>query len=476
MALDISWPMVLGATIAYLATVAAYRLFLHPLARFPGPKLAAISRWYEAYYDVVLGGQYTAKIAELHGEYGPIIRISPYELHVADAKFFDTLYRMEGRWDKYSWTYDAFGAKGSTVFCSDHHVHKARRRAIAPFFSKANVLDRQALLHRNVGKLCRRLSDLSGTAVNLGAAISAFTRDNANEYIIGKAYNELDLEDFGIGLSIASQGAGMFWRATKHIRWFGPAQSEQDTRDTLAAEASSSPDTEVQNTMVHAIVKSDLAPAEKSFERIYEEVATVTGAGFETSANALRLILFHVYTNDAILGRLREEISSLTTKSSEPITLRQLEQLPYLTGVLREGLRLSPGVASRAARITDKDLAYNDWCIPAGTPVGMTTILIHTDQNLYPDPMCFNPDRWIDQGAEKAVVTKFAPFSRGTRICLGMHLAWAEMYLVLAALVQRFSFTIEGVAASDFELDKDNFGIGTKAGCNLMARVDPYEG
>ncbi|KJK79853.1 hypothetical protein H634G_04092 [Metarhizium anisopliae BRIP 53293] len=228
--------------------------------------------------------------------------------------------------------------------------------------------------------------------------------------------------------------------------------------------------------MVHAIVNSDLPSTEKSFERIHEEVATVTGAGFETSANALRLILFHVYTNDAILGRLREEISSLTTKSSEPITLRQLEQLPYLTGVLREGLRLSPGVASRAARITDKDLAYNDWCIPAGTPVGMTTILIHTDQNLYPDPMCFNPDRWIDQGAGQAAVSKFAPFSRGTRICLGMHLAWAEMYLVLAALVQRFSFTIEGVAASDFELDKDNFGIGTKAGCNLMARVDPYEG
>lgn len=172
--------------------------------------------------------------------------------------------------------------------------------------------------------------------------------------------------------------------------------------------------------MVHAIVKSDLPPAEKSFQRIHEEVATVTGAGFETSANALRLILFHVYTNDAILGRLREEISSLTTESSEPLTLRQLEQLPCLTGVLMEGLRLSPGVASRAARITDKDLAYNDWCIPAGTPVGMTTILIHTDQKLYPNPMSFNPDRWIDQGARTAAVSKFAPFSRGTRICLGM--------------------------------------------------------
>lgn len=51
----------------------------------------------------------------------------------------------------------------------------------------------------------------------------ALLHDNANEFIIGKAYNELDLEDFGIGLSIASQGAGVFWRTTKHIRWFGPA-------------------------------------------------------------------------------------------------------------------------------------------------------------------------------------------------------------------------------------------------------------
>jgi hypothetical protein len=74
-----------------------------------------------------------------------------------------------------------------------------------------------------VDKLCQRISKLAGTTFNLGAAISAFTRDNANEYIIGKPYNELDLEDWGIGLSIASQGAGVFWRTTKFVRWFGPS-------------------------------------------------------------------------------------------------------------------------------------------------------------------------------------------------------------------------------------------------------------
>ena len=54
-------------------------------------------------------------------------------------------------------------------------------------------------------------------------------------------------------------------------------------------------------------------------------------------------------------------------------------------------------------------------------------------------------------------------------------LAWAEIYLLLATLVQRFSFQIEGATATDFELACDNFGIGTKAGCNLMATAIPVE-
>lgn len=47
-----------------------YRLFFDPLSKFPGPKLAALSRYYEAYYDVVQNGQYTYVIDQLHREYG----------------------------------------------------------------------------------------------------------------------------------------------------------------------------------------------------------------------------------------------------------------------------------------------------------------------------------------------------------------------------------------------------------------------
>lgn len=54
-------------------TVVVYRLYFHPLAKFPGPKIAAATQLYEEYYDALKGGQYMFKIAELHRKYGESI-------------------------------------------------------------------------------------------------------------------------------------------------------------------------------------------------------------------------------------------------------------------------------------------------------------------------------------------------------------------------------------------------------------------
>ena len=56
--------------IVYFLILVIYRLYLHPLAKLQGPKLATITRYYEAYYDIVENGQYTFKIAELRRKYG----------------------------------------------------------------------------------------------------------------------------------------------------------------------------------------------------------------------------------------------------------------------------------------------------------------------------------------------------------------------------------------------------------------------
>ena len=56
--------------LTWVLCIALYRLFLSPIANIPGPTLAALTSWYECYYDVIKPGQYVWKIKELHAQYG----------------------------------------------------------------------------------------------------------------------------------------------------------------------------------------------------------------------------------------------------------------------------------------------------------------------------------------------------------------------------------------------------------------------
>ncbi|KAI0869644.1 trichodiene oxygenase [Hypoxylon argillaceum] len=498
----VGWKAIVSSIILYFATLAIYRLSFHPLAKFPGPKLAAITRWFEAYYDVVLDGQYTFKIGRMHKKYGPILRISPNELHINDPAFFNTLY-SEGRWDKDPWALDAWGAQGTTINTIEHEHHKARRQPLAPFFSKSKISARQEIIKEQVEKLCSRLIKIAreGNTVNLGAAVSALAHDVAFEFSIAKNYHSLDSEDFDVAVLHVAQGAGPMWRMTKHVfpllpilqsipidwamkisddgtkTFFQHAKSVMnDTKTIMSAIGSATPDTNMDRTIVHEILESKLDPKEKEFKRVYLDVTATNGAGFETTGAVLRLVCFHVFSNTDILQHLRTEIANARAKEGDVMTLKVLEKLPYLTATLMEGLRLSPGIATRMTRIApDRDLFYGDYRIPAGTHVSMTTILMHTDEELYPDPQSFKPERWMKRNVYTKAEKGFAPFSRGTRMCLGMHLAWAELYFVIAALVQTFDFEFTTARAEDFECVSDQFVIGTKGRGFLEAVVKVHE-
>ena len=102
----------IGLGLLYILGGAVYRLHLSPIAGFPGPKLAALTYWYETYYDVVRKGRYAFKIEEMHRKYGerprlggfrdvaralthyigPIVRINPHELVIKDLDYYSELY------------------------------------------------------------------------------------------------------------------------------------------------------------------------------------------------------------------------------------------------------------------------------------------------------------------------------------------------------------------------------------------------
>jgi cytochrome P450 len=117
-------------------------------------------------------------------------------------------------------------------------------------------------------------------------------------------------------------------------------------------------------TIFHDILKSDLAPHEKTPDRLWQEGQTFVAAGTETTAWALTVITFYLLQSPEKLQRLRDELKEANATSST-----QLEKLPYLTAVIQEGLRLSFGVCSRLPRIApDQELVLNDgkkmWRIP----------------------------------------------------------------------------------------------------------------
>lgn len=72
--LELHWfPVLCAAVLLYFIGRAFYRLYLSPLAKFPGPKLAALTLWYEGYYDIVKRGQYTFEIRRMHEKYGTVV-------------------------------------------------------------------------------------------------------------------------------------------------------------------------------------------------------------------------------------------------------------------------------------------------------------------------------------------------------------------------------------------------------------------
>jgi len=208
-------------------------------------------------------------------------------------------------------------------------------------------------------------------------------------------------------------------------------------------------------TVLHALLSNSSLPTEELLTpRLEDEAFTLLGAGTITTAHTLTTIMYYVLREPSIKEQLENELAgqySCLPKGISKPDLKILEHCHYLAAVVSEGLRLSFGVSHRLPRISpDAALHYSgvfngehyDYTIPPGNPVSMTQMLIHLDPAIYPAPWNFEPQRWLlpDCPTEKEIEAlrhrkhHHVPFSKGTRMCAGMHLAYAELYLMLGAL------------------------------------------
>ena len=209
------------------------------------------------------------------------------------------------------------------------------------------------------------------------------------------------------------------------------------------------------------MLNSDLPESEKTVLRMQQEAQVIIGAAILTSSWAMSVAAFHLINKPLLLKKLRTElIEAIPDASYLPAyDWSKLEVLPYLSGVVREGIRLAYGIASRIPRVPHKDLIYNDYTIPAGTTVSMTIVDMNHNEEVYPESFDFVPERWIDPPKinGNSIEKYFVGFGKGARSCIGLNLAQAQLYMCLAGVFRQFDFELYETDASDVALAHDYF-------------------
>ena len=403
---------------------------------------------------------------------GPIIRIGPDEVHVLDFAFIDKVYSMHGRWDK-NQGYKRYGSLGHLA-AIPHALHRSLRAPLNPFFSKQRIAALEPRIVAQIPRMERRLDEFarSGKPLDLELFFSAVTMDVASEFAMGKAYGNLDMQDFNKHFHGMIPRMGPTWSVSKQIPWLPgileklPAdwiqkmepgmtsyldfceRCENEIRVILSMLKASSPSSKADPdhcpTIFHALLSNpDLAPTEESIRYMRDEAVTIIGAGTITTSMTFTMIIFHLSHNPIILARLRDELNSVP--GERPFTLRQIEQLPYLNAVIQEALRLMPGGPNRVGRIAvDHATTYSqhskdggtvvaEYVIPPGYEMSMTQWHLSRNEDVFYRPDEFVPERWTDvDDSEKLRLEKaFAPFVKGTRNCLGMKYDSLSCYLSL---------------------------------------------
>lgn len=207
----------------------------------------------------------------------------------------------------------------------------------------------------------------------------------------------------------------------------------------------------------HEIFQSSVPASEKRLSRVTQEATMVVGAGTEATGAALSITTFYLLADPAKTERLKEELMPLQpTRPSNLLSYQQLLECPYLNASISEGLRLSKE-SNRLPRINrTASTHYRNWVIPPGTAISMSLRDVHLDGSIFENPRQFKPERWL--GGNKQELERFlVPFSKGTRGCVGSHLALMELYLTIGNLFSRFDMELYDTTEEDIRLTHDFF-------------------
>lgn len=158
-------------------------------------------------------------------------------------------------------------------------------------------------------------------------------------------------------------------------------------------------------------------------------------AGYETTAETLTFILYHLARCPEIQDRLREEIMEQMEAHDNKLNYECIHAVKYLPMVINEAMRITPIVPINM-RFCERDIEIKGLRIPRGTEIQIPVRGLALSEEHWDDPLVFNPDRFEDMSKIDPMV--FQPFGGGPRNCIGMRFALMEIKLALCKILTQF--------------------------------------
>lgn len=406
-------------------------------------------------------------------------------MHCSDVSFIDEIYTAPNRKrDKGELVASGMLPVSGGLSTVDHNLHRARQTPVMKFFSRGMITRLEDEVHEMTQAFCNKLLRFTDEPIDLSVPYTCLGSDIICSYCFGETFGFIDQEGWEPNFHHAELST---LRPTHLFRLFPYLKKLAPFGDRLInylpadiALLIRTYNIDIPNHIKKIKADMDagtlrdrptifrtlleLKPEQKRVVDLHDEAITLLGAGTETVSWALAVITFHILNSNerCILEKLTAELNQVVKDPRSLPRWNELEKLPYLQAVIKEGLRLSYGIAGRSARVPKQEnLFYRgewqgkpvEYVIPQGYAIGTSNALTHHDESIFPDSHSFIPERWMDVKEGQSPERGFMAFSRGSRACVGKNLAYCELNVVLSALVLRvmprmrlFETTAEDVA------------------------------
>lgn len=193
-------------------------------------------------------------------------------------------------------------------------------------------------------------------------------------------------------------------------------------------------------------------------------------AGFETTSTTMSFCLFELARNPEILQNLQNSIDEILVKHNGELTYEALQQMTYLDNCIDETLRKYPPLPVLQRQcLHSYQVPGSEVTIDPETIVYFPIIGLQRDNDLYPNPTQFIPERFTDPTYERILKSAYFPFGDGPRNCIAFRLGKIMVKLGVAAIVSKFNIVSTDTVdqREELKLNRHALLLAPENGINL---------